>query len=311
MSTKMPTNISASVLARLANRSNSLKRPYNEILQYYAMERFLYRLSLSKYADKFILKGALMLRALGLPDARPTMDIDLKGILPNKKNLLIEFVKECMDVQCEDGITYIKTSITAEDITHDADYKGIRLTFKGKLGNARLNHQLDIGFGDVVTPEPKYMQYPELLDFGSPRILVYSPETSIAEKLQAMVERDMANSRMKDFYDIDELARHNDFNGIVLQQAIKATFAQRDTPVTEEVPLALSFEFANNPTKVVQWNAFVRKLGKNVPHDSLETAIKRIASFVLPVLKTIAQNKTFNEKWKAGGLWSNRGHSGH
>ena len=232
------------------------------------------------------------------------MDIDLKGILPNKKNLLIDFVKDCMDVQCEDGITYIKTSIVAEDITHDAVYKGIRLAFKGKLGKARLNHQLDIGFGDIVTPEPKYMQYPELLDFGSPRILVYSPETSIAEKLQAMVERDMANSRMKDFYDIDELARHNDFDGKILQQAIKATFAQRETPVSDEVPLALSSVFSNNPTKVNQWTAFVRKLGRNIPHDSLETVIKRIASFVLPVLKSIAQNKTFNDKWKAGGHWS-------
>jgi len=304
MSTKKPVDIPASVHARLANKARTLNRPFNELLQYYAMERFLYRLSTSAYACKFILKGALMLRAFGFPDARPTMDIELKGIMPNKKNLLIEFVKECMDIPCKDGIIYLKSSVTAEDITQDADYKGIRLTFKGKLGNAVLHHQLDIGFGDIVTPEPRYMQYPELLDFGSPRILVYSPETSIAEKLQAMVERDMANSRMKDFYDINELARHHDFDGILLQKAINATFPQRQTPISEDVPSALSPAFANDSTKIMQWDAFIRKLGRSTQSDNLKTVITRISSFVLPVLRAIAAGKTFNMKWKSGGPWT-------
>lgn len=303
MSKNRPTDIPASVHARLANKARSLNRPFNELLQYYAMERFLYRLSLSRYSDKFILKGALMLRAFGFPDARPTMDIDLKGTIPNKKNLLMEFAKECMDIPCEDGITFLKSSVTAEDITQDADYKGVRLAFRGKLGNAVLHYQLDIGFGDVVTPEPAYVQYPELLDFGSPRILVYSPETSIAEKLQAMLELDMANSRMKDFYDIDAMARHHSFDGIILQQAIKATFAQRQTPITEDVPLALSMSFAGHPAKNTQWNAFIKKLGRNIPNDSLETVIKRIAAFLCPILETTARDETFDMKWEPRGAW--------
>lgn len=298
-----PTNITASIHARLLNKAQEQNRPFNEILQYYAMERFLYRLSISDYSDKFILKGALMLRVYGIPDARPTMDIDLKGMIPNRKETLIDFVKDCMNIVCDDGITYLKTSVTAKDITPDADYAGIRLNFKGKLGNAVLHYQLDIGFGDRVTPEPKFMEYPELLDFGRPNILVYSLETSIAEKLQAMIELDMANSRMKDFYDIDDISRHHSFEGPVLQQAIIDTFAQRNTPINENVPLALTSDFADSPAKNAQWNAFTKRIRMTNP-DTLSAVITRISTFILPVLISIARKQDFNMSWNANGQWS-------
>lgn len=310
MSKKNPTNIAASVHARLVNKSKEEKRPFNELLQYYAMERFLYRLSVSLYADKFILKGALMLRAFGFPDARPTMDIDLEGMIPNRKKLLLDFVKDCMEIKCDDGIAYLKSSVTAKNITQDADYAGVRLNFKGKLGNAILHYQLDVGFGDKVTPEPKFMQYPEMLDFGSPKILVYTLETSIAEKLQAMIELDMANSRMKDFYDIDKMSTHRSFEGPVLQRAIAKTFAERNTPVSENVPIALTINFAENPSKIAQWNAFTRKLGV-AKVDNLHSVIKRISAFVMPVLRSIDHKQDFNMFWQADGKWRESPNENH
>jgi hypothetical protein len=184
-----PKNIPVSVHDRLLNRARRDKRPFGEILQYYAMERFLYRLSQSRHADRFILKGALMLRFWQLPELRPTMDIDMLGRSSNKEADIVAQLRDILVMDVEpDGLTFKTDSIQAERITEDADYEGIRIRFLGLLDAARIHMQIDIGFGDVVFPNPERVDFPAMLDFKAPRLLCYSRESSIAEKFEAMVK---------------------------------------------------------------------------------------------------------------------------
>jgi len=204
---KSPRNIPASVRQRILNRAKSDRRPFNELLQYYAMERFLYRLSQSTHADRFILKGALMLRVWRSPELRPTMDIDMLGRTSNREADIIAQIRDILSMDVEaDGLAFDADSIQAERITEDADYEGIR------IHSARINMQVDIGFGDVVYPKPEKAELPTMLDSPAPRLLCYSRESSIAEKFETMVKLGVLNSRMKDFYDIWLLSRQFDFD---------------------------------------------------------------------------------------------------
>ena len=251
-------NLTASVRDRLFAQAKKNGRPFNELLQYYAMERFLYRLAKSKYAGRFILKGALMLQVWQSPESRPTMDIDLLGITSNDEVKIAEQIREILSIEVEpDGLHFDATSIRAERITEDAEYQGLRVRFRGSLGTAKINMQLDIGFGDVVFPEPELSKYPTILDFPAPQLLCYSRETAIAEKLQAMVKLGELNSRMKDFYDIWMLARQFDFDSVSLVEAIRKTFNRRQTDLPVSVA-ALSKEFA--VAKQAEWNAFRKRL---------------------------------------------------
>lgn len=229
-------NIPASVRQRLLNRARTDRRPFNEVLQYYAMERFLYRLSRSEHADRFILKGALMLRVWQSPDLRPTMDIDMLGIISNVESEIIEKIKSILLVPVDpDGLVFDSDSIVAERITEDADYEGIRIHFRGFLDSAKIHMQVDIGFGDAVFPKPEISDFPVMLDCPAPRILCYTKESAIAEKFKAMVSLGMVNSRMKDFYDIWLLSRAFDFGGVRLSEAIRLTFAARNTVLGPEI----------------------------------------------------------------------------
>ena len=214
---KQPKNIPASIRQRLLNKSRAEHRPLNELLQYYAIERFLYRLSKSAHADRFILKGALMLRVWNSPEIRPTMDIDMLGRTANDEAGIIRQIKEILDVVAEpDGIIFNPESIQSERITEDSDYEGIRITFMGELDSAEIHMQIDIGFGDIVFPDPELLSIPTLLDLPEPKLLCYSMESAIAEKFEAMVKLGVLNSRMKDFYDIWLLSRRFDFEGAKL-----------------------------------------------------------------------------------------------
>ena len=231
-----PGNASASVRQRLLNRSRSERRPFNELLQYFAMERFLYRLSQSAHAHRFVLKGALMLRVWGSPEFRPTMDIDLLGRTRNAEADIVSQMRDILMVNVEtDGLAFDPDSIHTERITEGADYDGIRIRFLGVLGAAIIHMQIDIGFGDVVYPEPKELDFPTILNFPAPRLFCYSRESSISEKVEAMVKLGMLNSRMKDFYDIWLLSRQFDFEGPKLVQAIRRTFERRSTVLPAEI----------------------------------------------------------------------------
>jgi hypothetical protein len=296
-------NIAASVHRRLLNNARATDRPFTEVLQHYAMERYLYRLSKSAYSGNFILKGALMLSVWQAPHTRPTMDIDMLGQINNEINSIISFVREvCIQEVEPDGIIFDVDSVVAENIREDADYEGIRVRFKGSLGTARFAMQLDIGFGDVVFPEAETIDYPVLLDLPAPHLQGYSKESTIAEKFEAMVKLGIINSRMKDFFDIWMLSRLFDFDGSTLATAIEQTFSTRGTELRPE-PIPLTNTFAEDLTKSTQWRGFIRNIRiSTVPQDFKEI-VTVTASFLMPIAECLAGNKSFKGVWKAPGPW--------
>ncbi len=296
-------NIAASVRQRLLNNARETGRPFNELLQYFAMERFLYRLSESPYSDSLVLKGALMLTVWEAPLSRPTMDIDFLGHIDNNIKTIIAAVENiCSQQVVPDGITFDLTSIRGEHITEDADYEGVRVRFHGSLGTANINMQLDIGFGDVVIPAPASLEYPTILDLPAPKLHGYSRESTIAEKFEAMVKLGAVNSRMKDFFDIWLLSQQFDFEGKRLGAAIDKTFSTRGTVIQSE-PNALTNSFAEDPTKVAQWRGFIRKIRlTNVPQDFGEV-IEAISIFLRPIAARLAAEKPFDAIWRAPGPW--------
>ncbi|MFH1700767.1 MAG: nucleotidyl transferase AbiEii/AbiGii toxin family protein [Candidatus Zixiibacteriota bacterium] len=303
MTNNQPKNIAASVRQRLLNKARAEKRPFNELLQYYAMERFLYRLSKSEHKDKFILKGAMMLRVWDVSMTRPTKDIDFLGVTSNDISNIIGLLKDVCRVLVEpDGLNFDIESFSGEVIKEDADYEGARIIFIGHLDTARINMQIDAGFDDKVTPRAKTISYPVLLDYPAPRIKAYNKETLIAEKCEAMIKLGELNSRMKDFYDIYILSKTFSFDGNTLVKAIKATFKQRGTQIPEEIPIALSDEFANNTDKNTQWKAFINRnslenFGVDFPH-----LIKALGEFLIEPLQAAALGSPFIYKW-IGSNW--------
>ncbi len=198
-----PAIIAASVHARLMNIARAQGRSFNDLLQLYAMERFLHRLSRSSHGSRFTLKGALMLRVWNPATYRTTRDIDLLGRLSNAVDAVAEVVRDiCRQEVDPDGLEFDAETVRGESIIEDGDYQGVRIGFRGSLGGARADMQIDVGFGDEVTPSPAEIEFPVLLANPAPRLIGYPPETTIAEKFEVMLKRGLANSRMKDFHDI-------------------------------------------------------------------------------------------------------------
>ncbi len=303
MSAKKISNIPASVRARLFNEAAARHRPFSEVLQHYAMERFLFRLASTPHRKKLLLKGALMLRAVDPGLSRPTMDIDLLGRLPNDHASLKTVVEDCVSVSVDDGITFDTSSIALSDIVEEVDYHGVRIMLVAFLGTARIPLRIDVGFGDRVTPRPIWIEYPELLDFGTPRLRACPPDTAIAEKLQVMVHRGALNSRMKDFYDIYLMQAHLDFEGAVLLKAITATFSNRGTTLPAEKPLALDPEFVALPGKSEQWQGFVRRLRLD-DSPSFASVVDALSGFLMPVLRAASTDAPFDRHWPKNGPWN-------
>jgi predicted nucleotidyltransferase component of viral defense system len=301
-----PKNVAHSIHQRLLNMAKATGRPFNELLQYFAMERLLYRLSKSPHAKQFILKGALMLTVWRAPRARSTLDIDLLARMSNRHEDVAAVLKAiCVQPLEPDGLSFDPDSVETEAIAEDADYKGVRTMIRGRLGNARVSVQVDMGFSDVVVPEALELDYPTLLDLPAPHLRGYSRESAVAEKFEAMTKLDILNSRMKDFYDIWLLARQFDFDGATLAEAVSKTFANRGTAV-QAGPPALSNTFADDPGKQAQWSAFRRKgRAEDIPAE-LKEVIAVIADFLGPVAQALASNRKFDAVWKAPGLWSSR-----
>jgi predicted nucleotidyltransferase component of viral defense system len=296
--------MAASVRQRLLNMARETGRPFNEVLQYFAMERFLYRLSRSPYADRFVLKGALLLTVWEAPLTRPTLDIDLLGRIDNRIDTIVRVTGEICRQEVEpDGVAFDIATIEAERIAEDADYEGIRVRFRGSLGTARIVMQLDIGFGDIVIPSPEPTNYPTLLDFPSPYLRGYSRESTIAEKFEAMVKLGILNSRMKDFFDLWLMSRQFDFNGATLAKAISKTFSTRGTKIPAK-PLALTDTFAKEGTKAAQWRGFLRKNRLSGAPKDLAEVIMSIGAFLKPISERLAAGHAFKSIWKAPGPWS-------
>ena len=270
-------NVAASVHQRLLNLARQSGRPFNELAQYYALERWLYRLAQSDYRNQFVLKGALMLLVWKMPVTRPTRDIDLLGRVSNNLASVREVIAAICQVPTEaDGMFFDSETVTTERITEDADYEGVRATFRASLGNTRLPMQIDIGFSDIITPEPAAIVYPAILGHPSPELHAYNRETVIAEKFEAMVKLGELNSRMKDFFDIWVLARTGQFRGAELSLAIEQTFSRRGTSLVAN-PICFTEEFAMNSGKAAQWTAFLRRNTFAGVPDSFSSVITFLA----------------------------------
>jgi predicted nucleotidyltransferase component of viral defense system len=262
------------------------------------MERFLYRLSLSRHAQNYILKGALMLRAWNSPEFRSTMDIDMLGKAGNEEINIIEQIRDILSVEVDpDGLIFDSESIRTERITEDAVYEGIRVRFNGFLGTARISMQIDIGFGDIVYPEPEKAELPCMLDFPAPSLLCYSRESAIAEKFEAMIKLGHLNSRMKDFYDVWLLSRQFRFKLSNLAEAVKLTFEKRGTKLNQPIE-AFSADFISS--RQTMWAVFHKRLKQDHVPASLQDIATEVESFLAPIIKGDSEEK----EWTPAGSWS-------
>ena len=302
MNNKEVKNVVASVLARLRNISKSDGVPFQQVLQLYAMERFLYRVSKSRHAQSVILKGALLLKTIGIPNARPTMDIDMLRKGTADRASLVALIRDCAILQVEaDGLTFLEDTVAAEEITKDSEYKGTRILMDARMDNVRLRLQIDFGVGDVIVPGPRIIEYPVSFGGDAIQLLAYPVESAVAEKLQAMIALGGTNSRMKDFYDVWICSKHLDFDAGTLLRAISATFKNRETPVPAQEFEALTTTFVE--AHRAQWNAFTSKMGEDDLVDKFSNIIEDLKNFAMPALRSLARREKFTRQWKAGNGW--------
>ena len=251
-------NIGASVRARINNKAKADNVNTQFLLTRYALERMLYRLAVSEHRDSFLLKGALLFDLWYDVPLRPTRDIDLLGFGMAEIPHLINVFEDLCAIEVEDGINFDAASINAEEIRKDANYSGTRLTVLGIIDGAKCTVQVDVGYGDAVTPAPEMATYPVMLeDMPAPELRVYPHYTVIAEKFEAIVSLGMANSRMKDYFDLRVLLRNADLEPSILEQAVQATLARRGTVMPTGIPVGLSDQFASDKSRVALWDAFV------------------------------------------------------
>ena len=298
------TNLNASIRARLQNKANDTGRPFAEVMQYYGIERFLYRFSKSEYKDKFILKGALMFTVWDVPERRTTLDIDFLGRYDNQTIEIEKVMKDVCNVDVQaDGLVFDAKTVTAQKIKEDADYEGVRVKFTGFLDRSRISMQIDVGFGDAVYPKPKMIDYPVILDLPKPHLKGYAPETVVSETFEAMVQLGLLNSRMKDFYDIWLMMRQFDFEGTELAEALKRTFAHRKTSFPQGRQLFVEEIYDENSDRQMLWKTFLKK--GNIKHASEKLSIiaKDIEGFLRKPLEAINKGEDFKSEWKALGPW--------
>ena len=295
----MTADHSASVLARLLNRAKARGEDYNLVLNRFVLERLLYRLSISAHANSFLLKGAMLFALWYDAPHRPTRDVDLLAFGPDDAETLLTMFREVCAIDVDDGVRFDSSSIAIAATREDNAYGGLRLSIRASIGNARLAAQVDVGFGDAVTPGPQDVVYPTLLDdFDAPKLRVYPVYTVIAEKFEAMVQLGTANSRMKDFFDVAVIARNTELDGATLARAIQATFARRGTTVPAEAPTALTVSFAADSSKEKQWNAFISK--SRLASDSLATVITLLHTLLWPPTRAVVDGKYFDFRWTPG-----------
>jgi predicted nucleotidyltransferase component of viral defense system len=305
MTRRRSKNIASSVRQRLLDLSRTRSEDFQLILTRFTAERLLYRLSQSNHAERFMLKGALLFALWTGRMLRPTRDVDLLGFgAPGAEELVTVFREICdLELEQPDGLRFDAESVTAEPIREDQEYEGIRIRIRVTLGQARIDLQVDVGFGDAVTPSPDIIDFPSLLDFPAPRIRAYPRETVIAEKYQAMVQLGIANSRMKDFFDIWVMAQDFPFDGPTLSEAIRATFQRRRTLVPASPPIALSSAFGEDATKGLQWQAFTTRSGIRDSVPIFDSVVADLAKFIMPPSQAVAEGVEFSQQWEPGGPW--------
>ncbi len=305
MSAEKKRDIAHSIFQKLKNYAKAQNADFNLVLFRYGLERFLYRLCKSDYSDKFILKGANLFVAWQGQNFRVTRDADfLYYGQANTEYLVSTLETICgIDFRENDGIVFLQESVKAETIRDTQEYGGTRITLTGMLSQAKIPLQIDIGIGDIITPGPDIINFPTILDLPAPTLKAYPRYTVVAEKFEAIVSLGIANSRMKDFYDIWLLSTLFEFDGEKLSKAIQNTLTRRKTNLPDNLPIAFTDEFKKDPLKTSQWKAFIRKSKPDKTNGSLDFIICEIEIFLLPILKAVKTDEQFLNRWKVDKGW--------
>jgi hypothetical protein len=299
---KKVVNVAASFRARLLNLAHERKEDFQFVLSRWMIERFLYRLSISPHRDSFVLKGAMLFVAWTGRVYRPTRDLDLLGYGTPDIDRLVTAFREVCTIEAGDGLLFEPSRIEGERMKEDAEYEGVRARIPASLDGARQLLQIDVGFGDAVEPPPAELTFPVLLPADAPHIRAYPPETVIAEKLQAMVQLGIANSRMKDFYDLCTIAESLSFDLPTLARSVRLTFERRRTPVPTDPPFAFMPDFLEDAGKRAQWQAFVKRTGLHTDLTLAQVG-EQIREFLLPVLQAASAESPAAHRWERGGPW--------
>lgn len=279
----MNKDIAASVRARLLNLAKAQGVDFNQVLVRFALERILYRLSQSEYADRFLLKGALLFTLWYDMPHRPTRDADLLGFGPSDLDSIAQTFRDIAGADVDDGIVFDPASVTAEEIRKEAGYAGARVSIGGEIAKARCKTQIDIGFGDAVTPGPIDAVYPVLIDgLPAPRLRTYPVYTVVAEKLHAIALLGMANSRLKDYFDLSVLLEREILDADTLTGAITATFIRRGMAVPTSLPVGLTDEFSGDATRQALWHAFLKK--NELAQQALPDVVSMLRAVLRPAL---------------------------
>ena len=302
MTSRKVRNVAGSHRAKLLALAHERGEDFQFLLGRWFIERFLYRLAKSRHKDRFVLKGAMLFLAWDGQLYRPTRDLDLLGFGSLDVGDVTDRIREICSAPADDGIAFDITGINGERIKEDAEYEGGRVRVPASLDGARLTMQIDIGFGDLVDPEPSELTFPVLLPLAAPVLRAYPLEAVIAEKFHAMVVLGIANSRMKDFFDIWTLASTQSFEMVRLSSSMRSTFERRRTSLPGAPPLALTEEFLLDPGKNTQWRAFVKRLGlRGVP--ALAEVGPLLNRFLMPAVHHKDNATDLPLAWSPPGPW--------
>lgn len=300
-----PRNIGASVRERLTQRARARGENAQLVFTRYAIERLLFRLGASPYRDRFVLKGAMLFSLWAPTPYRATGDLDLLGFGDPRPGHVAEIFRGICGAEVpDDGVAFRPETLRVAVARAEDEYSGVRVSLDAALAGARLPVQIDIGYGDAVTPGVWDVEYPSLLDLPAPRLAAYPPETVVAEKFQALVALGMANSRMKDFFDLWAISTSFPFDGAVLADAIRATFGRRSTRVPAETPVALTATFGEDAQKQAQWRAFLRRTAIALAPAPLPELLAAVEAFVMPPAHALASARTFGSRWSPGQGWA-------
>ncbi|MBN2723151.1 MAG: nucleotidyl transferase AbiEii/AbiGii toxin family protein [Deltaproteobacteria bacterium] len=305
MKKKPLKEISTSVRAKLLNISRSTGRDFQELAARYTVERFLARMTISNHRDRFVLKGAMLYIPWKLDDKRTTKDLDLLGLGSSDMENIKKVFKEICETHIEDdGLIFNIESIEVLQIREKSIYEGVRILMDVYLEKMSIRLQVDVGFGDPIIPAPQPTEFPALFAEHGPVIRAYSPETVIAEKFNAMIVLGMANSRMKDYYDIWMLSKSFNIEANVLRLAIKQTFNKRQTAFPDAEPIALSDEFFQNESKQNQWKGFIRRQKRINSAPDLREIVKSLRIFLLPIVIQLDSESVTINTWTPENGWS-------
>lgn len=299
-----PRNVAASVRARLQNLARAQQANFQRVLTRYALERFLFRLSVSRHKEIFVLKGAMLYAAWLADPFRTTRDLDLLSLADRETSPLLGAIRDvCAQPVADDGLRFDTRNILAEPFGEERPHGAFRVRTSAQLGAAVIPVHVDVGFGDAVTPGPLELEYPVLLDQPAPTLYTYPRETVVAEKFEAIVALDLANSRMKDFYDLLAMSRLFAFDGVILAAAIQATFERRTTAIPRGRPPPLTRAFSEDPLKLQQWRSFLARDPLLIDEPDLNTVIREIGDFIMPAALAAIDDRRVPGCWTFDGGW--------